>query len=359
MDSYSHPNYKKLRLYRRKGSSRWQASVYFEGANRRLSTKEVEQTRAELVAGDWYEDLLASKRLGQSRFGPTFEQAACLFRKEYEALVKRGDRSERHFEQFKNKLKRYLNPFFGKMNVIEITTARVADYEQWRLKNNHYGTSPSRATMHQEFVLIRHVLKTASIQGWIDNVPTIGHRHKQSQKQRFRSRSWFTFEEYKKLIESSQKRVLAAEGKRWQWAVEQLHDYIIFMVNTGLRVGEASNLRYADIEIKKNKIETDARGKPLEYLLISAVGKRGHGECVSFWGAVSAYKNLLQRNDPKESDLVFPTYQRIALNNLLDETGLKVDAYKNVRSASSFRSTYISFRLLGGAPIYEIALNCH
>jgi hypothetical protein len=50
--------------------------------------------------------------------------------------------------------------------------------------------------------------------------------------------------------------------------------------------------------------------------------------------------------------------QRGLLNIILNELKLKVDRDGNLRTSYSLRHTYICFRLMEGADIYQIAKNC-
>ena len=61
---------------------------------------------------------------------------------------------------------------------------------------------------------------------------------------------------------------------------------------------------------------------------------------------------------PKPTDRLFPTTQRELFNTLLGELELKLNSDGNVRTAYSLRHTYICFRLMEGADIYQIAKNC-
>ena len=56
--------------------------------------------------------------------------------------------------------------------------------------------------------------------------------------------------------------------------------------------------------------------------------------------------------------MLFPTYHRELLNAVLDKLKLKFDRDDNVRTSYSLRHTYICFRLMEGADIYQIAKNC-
>jgi len=70
------------------------------------------------------------------------------------------------------------------------------------------------------------------------------------------------------------------------------------------------------------------------------------------------FKRLRDRNEPKPNDLLFPVDHKKQFNRMLAETGLKFDREGNRRTLYSLRHSYISFRLLEGADIYQIAKNC-
>ena len=68
---------------------------------------------------------------------------------------------------------------------------------------------------------------------------------------------------------------------RWRWSCEQLHDYVLFMANTGLRPDEAARLEFRDVTIVNDEATNDER-----ILEIEVRGKRGVGYCKSMPGAV-------------------------------------------------------------------------
>jgi integrase len=124
------------------------------------------------------------------------------------------------------------------------------------------------------------------------------------------------------------------------------------MANTGLRPDEAANLEYRDVRI----VRDDATEETI--LEIEVRGKRGVGYCKSMPGAVLPFKRLKKRNNPQPTDRLFPNKQRQLLNTILEEEKLKVDRDGNQRTAYSLRHTYVCFRLLEGADIYQVAKNC-
>ncbi len=204
--------------------------------------------------------------------------------------------------------------------------------------------------MHHEMVTLRQVLKTAIRHGWLASLPDMSIPYGASGK--IVHRAWFSPEEYRRLYEATRSQARAARGKSWQWAASQLHDYVLFMANTGLRPDEANNLEYRDVSI----VEDDSTGETI--LEIEVRGKRGVGYCKSTTGAVRPFERLVTRNTPQPIDRVFPANHKKQFNKVLEEQNLQFDRSGNRRTAYSLRHTYICLRLLEGADIYQIAKNC-
>jgi integrase len=166
-------------------------------------------------------------------------------------------------------------------------------------------------------------------------------------------RAWFSPEEYRQLYEATRRRARAPKRSRYKWESEQLHDYVLFMANTGLRPDEAARLQYRDVTI----VEDEAGGDDILEIVVR--GKRGVGYCMSMPGAVTPFKRLVKRNKPQDQTaLLFPKHHRQLFNTILDEEGLKFDREGNRRTAYSLRHTYICLRLMEGADIYQVAKNC-
>ena len=339
----------KLHVYKRPGSGIWQCSTYLAGKNRRVSTKEESLTLAKDFAEDWYLGLKGKQRSGEITNEKAFKDAAKVFIREYE-LMTEGQRSPRYVQLQRENIEKKLIPYFGKKGLSEVTSGLVQEYRLHRRETSKTGKPPARSTIHHEIVALRQVLKTAIRLGWLTHLPDLSAPYKTSGK--IAHRAWFSHAEYKQLYEATRKRVRESQGRRWQWACEQLHDYVLFMANTGLRPDESKRLEHRDVEV----IEDEATGERI--LEIEVRGKRGLGYCKSTTGAVRPYERLVARNTPEPTDLLFPAGHRDQLNNVLEEENLKFDRDGNRRTAYSLRHTYICFRLMEGADIYQIAKNC-
>ena len=62
-------------------------------------------------------------------------------------------------------------------------------------------------------------------------------------------RAWFSPEEYKQLYEATRKRAQEPKKKGFNWEAEQLHDFVLFAANTGLRPDEAWRLQFRDVTV--------------------------------------------------------------------------------------------------------------
>lgn len=347
----------RLQIYKRENSRYWQCSAFIDGKNRRKSTKEDSLGHAKEIAEDWYLELRGKYRAGILKDGKTFDEAAKQFLREYE-IITGGQRSPQHVKRQHDNLRVHLSPYFGDMLLSEITAGEAQEYRIHRAQNPYVRPGqdretvkpPARSTIHQEIVTLRMVLKTANRHGWLPYVPDLSPPYKMSGK--VGHRAWFSPDEYRQLYEATRRRASKPMTKRWKWSGEQLHDYVLFMANTGLRPDEADRLQFRDVTIVRDK----ATGERI--LEIEVRGKRGVGYCKSTTNAVRPFERLRERNVPEPTDEIFPKGHRVLLNNILKEENLKFDRDGNRRTAYSLRHTYICLRLMEGADVYQIAKNC-
>ncbi|WP_117193814.1 hypothetical protein [Rhizobium terrae] len=246
----------------------------------------------------------------------TFDDAAKRYREEYD-LVTGGTRNREYVTGNDRRLRLYLLPFFGELGLSEVTSGKVQEYRVSRHKSSPEGKPPAKNTIHQEIVTLRQVLKTAIRHGWLAHLPDLSMPYKSAQK--ISHRAWFSAEEYKKLYTATRKRVDLHRDKRYAWHAAQLHDYVLFMANTGLRPDEAKRLQYRDVEIVIDEETKET------ILLIQVRGKRGVGYCKSTASAVFPFERLLKRNLPEPEDLIFSGNHAMLFNTILGEENLKFD----------------------------------
>lgn len=344
----------KLHVYRRPNSRKWQCSTFLGGKNWRETTRHESLKHAIDFAEDWYLRMKVKEQAGEARGGKTFQQAADKFLEEYEVLTE-GERSPRYVVLVKEKLRVHLLPFFGPKSLAAITPGLVQDYRIHRASSRKHPKTgkplrPARSTLANELIVLRQVLKTANRRGWLPYLPDLSNPFNKSLK--ISRRGWFSPEEYKRLYQATRARAKHPKKAYWKEASENLHDYVLFMANTGLRPDEANNLEFRDVSIIK---DASTRERILE---IDVRGKRGVGYCKSMPGAVLPFERLRRRKKPEPTDRVFGKTQRALLNSILGELRLKFDRDGQRRTAYSLRHTYICLRLMEGADIYQVAKNC-
>ncbi len=394
----------KVQVFKRPRSPFWQCAASVGGHQFRASTKQEGLAQAKDFAEDWFLTLRGKERFGGGiAKGKTFRKAADKFLDEYEVITG-GERSKKYVEVLRHKIDKHLNPFFGDKAVSEITPGLVQEYRVLRAKatgKDGKPKPPARTTIHHEIIALRHVLKTANRHGWLDHLPDMSAPYRASGK--IAHRAWFSQEEYKALYLACRKRASHPPNPKWKWECEQFRDYVLFMANTGLRPDEAARLEFRDVVI----VDDDATRERI--LEIEVRGKRGVGYCKSMPGAVRPFERLRDRKRsaafesapapmarkgaarvsataattngstpapvaqkgvsrggsksadgslPGPMDRIFGPIQREMMNTVLDELGLKFDRDGQPRTSYSLRHTYICFRLMEGADIYQVAKNC-
>ena len=171
--------------------------------------------------------------------GKSFREAAEQYLREYD-IITQGQRSKTYLRAQHSRAARHLVPFFGRLVLSEITAGKTQEYRIHRLEEAMVkrGKPPAHnTTIHQEIVTLRQILKTAIGHGWIDHLPDLSAPYRSSPK--ISHRAWFSPDEYKALYEATRKRAHQPKQPRFKWESEQLHDYVLFTANTGLRPDEA------------------------------------------------------------------------------------------------------------------------
>ncbi len=346
----------KVHLYKRDGRF-WQCSASVGGQQYRATTKKEEISQAEDVAEDWYLELRGKFKRGEvgqlvkANNEKTFAEAAEQFIREFPVITD-GQRNEQYVAGHERRIRNHLLPFFGDKPLSKVTSGLIQEYRIHRVTSTKEATGkpPARNTMHQEIVALRQVLKTAIRHGDITTLPDLSQPYRSNAK--ISHRAWFSPDEYKELYKATRERVENPKKKKYQADYEELHDYVLFMVNTGLRPDESRRIQFRDVKV------VDDRDSGQRILEIDVRGKRGVGFCKSMPGAVIPFQRLMKRRNGKPTELVFPKTHHELFNTILGELDLKVDREGQRRTFYSLRHTYICMRLMEGADVYQIAKNC-
>lgn len=369
-------------IFKRDRSTFWQAGAFLNGHTYRHTTREKDVADAIHAAEEWYISLRGRQSIGAltapsepEEREPTFRDVAEQFMKEY-AVLTEGQRSPKWIEGHNIRLRVHLYPFLGDLPISEVDSGKIQEYRVKRMtplleknpnaKDNRpfVPKAPAPKTLHNEIVTLRMVLKAALRRRLIDGLPDLSAPFRGNGK--VSHRPWFSLAEYKQLYTATRENAKTARAQD-KWAAEQMHDYVLFLANTGLRPDEATNLQHRDVEIVHDE-DTDET-----ILVIEVRGKRGVGYCKSTPNAVKPYTRLRDRPKPtlesgvstdrapelpQPEDHVFPSSHVKAFKRLLTRKKLKFDRDGQARTAYSLRHTYICMRLMEGADVYQLAKNC-
>lgn len=358
----------KLILYKWRNRQNWYARFqykrYFDSSTGTTIKKEAIE-----VAKDWYFKTIAEIRTGDLKVSRAkkFGEGATFAMKEYSKQVIRAKAqntrpTEEHMIGIQRILRKHVLPILKDFRLDQIN-----DHTWHSFKDQIYETQPHipSSTLHSYKNAIRVVLRECSKGGWIDSVPTF--TRDVVDKTPDTPRAWFTLPQYRKLVRATRKNINKKTSPSYPYhlkrkrklGAEELHDFVLFAANTGMRVGELNNVRFSDCQIVPENGDSVV-------IITDIKGKRGTGECKSFYGAVQPLVRIIERsgftlkNYRESTDLIFKHHHREMFNEILDATGLKFTDSRppQRRDFISLRHTYICFRLLDAAPIYDIANNC-
>lgn len=367
----------RLQIYRR--GQTWHCAARVGRKRFRTTTGEDDLKLAKDIAEGWYLELRGKLRNGEIvPDEKTFAQAAEGYLREVRVLAV-TTRSPKYVEFMEQRMNRHVLPYFGKVPLSKVNKGLVQSYRVKRAEETIQATTtyddkgnvekpghpPARSTILQEITCIRQVLKYAEGLGWIAYLPNLSTPY-MSQGKRVR-RAWFSPDEYQKLYKATRDRIENGTRRGWKTHYEDLHDFVLFMANTGLRPDEAMRLEIRDVNIE------DDYATKKTILVIDVRGKTGVGYCKSMPNAVYPFTQLRGRRERElveqgksAEDVkkllptmrVFPSFDRDLFNKILEEQDLKFDRDGQRRTAYSLRHTYISMRLMEGANIHQIANNC-
>jgi site-specific recombinase XerD len=253
--------------------------------------------------------------------------------------------------------------FFGKADISKIDKARIGEYLRFKVEKSKKGELSSR-TQKNTLVGLSQIFKYAAGKGLIAFIPAMPKVRVQRV-----ARTWLNEKEYERLLIKA--RALSydameandrAEVRKWR----EMLDFVQFMVGSFLRASEWASLRHRHIEVVKD------RDNP--HLRIAVIkGKTKPRYTISMPWLVNTYDRIVSRNysithaDLDPDGYVFlpecpnrytaSKHMRARFGQLLDATGLKVDALGQNRVTHCLRHSAIMFRLLEGVDSLLLARN--
>ena len=376
--------FKKDKKYK---TENWYCRFSIDGHQYELSSKTSNKKNAIKILGDLFDEYKVLKKTGNLVRTKSFRD--CW--KEYTSEIKSGIyKSGNTSTGYLNK-GRLLVDFFKNKRVDKITYDELKDYLVWRLDNNLGKGNRSRKIQRE--TLVGDLRVFSIFDTWcVDK----GYRTKKLSNLQKRlkstlgnkedtSRLFFNRDEYQKLLTKSKQRIKSAEqggldgGKKVAFNRKLLHQFIIFGVNTGIRVGGILNLKWEDCRLRDKKL--DYIGKGIEknygkdfwntldryYTINNVKDKTGVHENIGLGGSYFALERIRKLKEDyygkveKSSDKIFNVKTfAVGFNALLESANLKNkkigDKLKR-RDAVSLRHTYIVFQIQNNISEFIIGKN--
>jgi len=251
-------------------------------------------------------------------------------------------------------------PSFGKLMLSDFTTANIMDLYDHMRSIARNGSLASN-TIQRYSTDLKQFFSWCIEKGYIQIVPKFPKVKLESNR-----RPHFDNADYNKLT-----RYLREYVKHQNQNIVRdrtlLINYVLILANTGIRVGEARNLKWRDVrEIEQNT----GSNSPADVALV-VKGKTGAREVVARTPDVKIYlKRILDMRmtelgkAPSGDDYIFCSRDGSAIGSfkgafstLIKNAGVEFDSHGSRRSLYSLRHTYATFRLQEGVHHFILARN--
>ena len=358
-----------------------------DGQQYEFTSKTSNKKNAIKILSDKFEEIKVLKKTGNLVKSKRFSD--CW--KEYTQELKQGIyKSQNTTSGYLTKGK-LLVDFFKSKNVGKLTYDDLKEYLIWRVDKS-LGKG-NRSIKLQRETLMGDIRVFSKFDTWLVDkgyrLKKLGHLEKKLRdtlgKKEDTSRLFFHRDEYQKLLSVSKQRIKSAEqggldgGKKVAFSRKILHQFIIFGVNTGIRVQGMLNLKWEDCKCRDKRNDYLAKGIERKwgkdffntldryYTINNVKDKTGVHQNIGMGGSYFALKKIREIKEEyygkkeSESDYIFnvKTFAN-GFNSLLEQSKLKSvkigDKWKR-RDAVSLRHTYIVFQIQNNISEFIIGKN--
>ena len=331
-----------VRLFQRANSKKWQARIkLIKGHVDIVSTGETDIDVAKRIATEKFYELQAMHRTGRDISAKRFKDVAASYMRTVTHRVRVGELSASRATRLNFMLTVSLLPELGLMRVSEITTAHI---NTWR-ENRQYKGGVKSSTLAGEIGLIRNILEHGVELGHVSkaNLPTL----KRPRVTYDRHPAW-TLTQYANMMRDLRRYITEAPSIKDRLSREELYDYLQFMIASGIRTCEASNLRWCDITEKGNT------------LALYCTGKKHKGVAIARPIAKRAIERIRRRRParlPNERIFTNVSYRK-TLTNFLAKHGKQFSLDGDRYCPYSCRHTYATLMLEHkSVEIYQLSKN--
>jgi integrase len=349
-------------LYKRPNSHQWQCRFKLEaGLWHQASTGSDQSAEATTRAIAIYETVRAKVANGLAVKNKNFKRLA-LEQLDILASKVAGTKGLHAFKDFKFVAERYLIPFFGRYQIVEITQQLIDEFESWRV--TEMGCDPKASTRRHHISAYNKIINLAKEQGLINHHKSVPRLESKGDKGQ--ARPGFTQQEIDYLLDFLADWESDTVAKRNGYTRKLCRCYVEFLLYTGIREGtESWPLRWKNIQwhwIDQEK-----------YIKVWVSGKTGPRYLIAKHQIIKTLERLMQWQElpytsldellgAKLDRLLFtcpdqtrPHRMKPIFTRLMENSGLLKDTTGKTRTLYSLRHTYATFALANGVDIHTVA----
>ena len=257
--------------------------------------------------------------------------------------------------------------YAGKRSLMAIDNGVIKEYEEWRRDYYHrktteelaairnYKINPTDKTLQWEYMLGKAIIKWAHDKGYRGKAELPTYVFKVKKK---RVRPAFEVSEYQQLWRALLKWEKDCAVPEYLHTRQLLRDYVLILANSGMRVGEANNLRIKDVQPFKDEF-----GRKNYRFIVR--GKTGERDVIPRVICVKYVDRLLARREkPKADEWLFAmkTGTKVItlidqFDKVIDEAGMRTNSHGEKFSLYSLRHFYAVMARRANVGVYDIARN--
>jgi integrase len=258
---------------------------------------------------------------------------------------------------------KFWRTYIGEQSIEHVGNKELSGYIEWRKAYYAQFTTlprnaklnPADKTLQWEIMLGKAIVRWAQEQGYRGNqpLPTFTFTPK-----KIRVRPALELNDYRRLLRTLIKWQRDCPNDTWLHARRLLSDYVLVLANSGMRVGEANNLKLRDLE-------TFADDRKRRNYRFKVKGKTGERDVILRASAAKSVDRLLaRRSGARPDDWLFVMGNGARVITLIDQfdkalrlAGITRNSHGDKYTLYSLRHFYAVQSLRRGIGVFDVARN--